>query len=176
MLNIVRHFRSSRGTRSRGMAPVIQSFKKVINSGPSSLPVGLTAFTIAQGQDSVAAGQTGPSDGVVPTGCIIKYFEVQHAIGNGTAGAPAFIHTGIMQTNDGQSIVNPASVGGNPRRNQVFHQALFQLGTNQSNNRVYKFKVPKRFQRMREGTVWTFAINSDVICSNAIQVIYKFYR
>ncbi len=158
------------------MSPVIQSFKKVLNFGPVSLAVGLGSFTAVKGVDSVAAGQTGVSDPDVPTGSIVKYIEFQHAIGQHLSDSPAFINIAIERLEDGQAIVNPAVVGGNPRRNQVFFQALFQLGKFQNFNRVYRFKIPKKFQRVREGTTWSFNVNSDLIGTQALQIIYKFYR
>ncbi len=172
---IMRHFRSFRGSRRRSIAPVIQSYKKVLNQAPVSRAAGTFTTSLAVGQDSVAAGQTSVSDSNVPTGAIIKYIEITHACGN-AGTAPAFVWTAIQYILDGQSIIVPDVVGGNPRRNQVLHQTMFQIGPDQSNVRTYKFKIPKQFQRIREGMSWQFVRVFDVTTSEAVQTIYKFYR
>ncbi len=154
---------------------VVQSFKKVINQAPASITAGLQVIPISLGIDNVTVGQTSAIDVNVPTGAVIKYIEIQHALGN-LAATACFIHASIQQIHDGQSVVGPDVVGGNPRRNQVFHQALYQVGDAQSNTRVYRFKVPKKFQRVREGDVWQMVWRNSETVSSAAQVIYKFYR
>ncbi len=154
---------------------MIQSYKKVLNVAPISRAAGTYTTSMAAGQDGVAAGQTSPTDGNVPTGCIVKYFEITHSCGN-AGTSPAFVWVAIQYILDGQSIIPADLVGGNPRRNQVLHQAMFQIGPDQSNVRTYKFKVPKQFQRIREGMSWQFVRIFDVTTSEAVQVIYKFYR
>ncbi len=154
---------------------VIQSFKKVLNIAPASVTAGTNVVALSLGTDSVAAGQTTTTDNAVPTGSIIKFFEIQHALGN-LASTACFIHMAIELLHDGQSLVSPNVIGGNKRRNQVFHQALYQVGLDQSNTRTYKFKVPKKYQRVREGDAWQFIwLNSETV-SSAVQVIFKFYR
>ncbi len=157
------------------MRPVTQSFKKVLNVAPISRSAGTFTTSLVFGQDSVAAGQTSVTDSNVPTGSIVKYIEIQHSCGN-AGTAPAFVWIAIEYILEGQAIITPNLVGGNPRRNQVFHQTMFQLGPDQSNSRTYKFKVPKNFQRVREGMSWQFVREYDVTTSEAVQVIYKFYR
>lgn len=159
------------------MRPVIQSYKKVLNEGPVSAPADINVFNISEGEDSVAAGQTGPADVSVPTGSVMKYFELQHAVGNtGTTNDVAFVHVSIQHLHKDQSIVDPAAVGGNKKRNQVMFQQLFQIGLDESNNRTYKYKIPKSFQRVREGDTWIFVFRTDSVLTSAIQCIYKFYR
>jgi len=162
--------------RSMRMAPVIQSFKKVLNDAPASRLSGTNiSTTLSSGQDSVAAGQTTPTDANVPTGSVIKFFEIQWGLGNLT-GANLFIHCAIELIHSGQSLIPPNAVGGSPQRNQVFFQSFFHLGTEQSGTRRYGFKVPKRFQRVREGDQWRFIRNGDAVYVDGLQVIYKFYR
>jgi len=174
----MRHFRSFRGSRrGNGMRPVIQSFKKVINSGPGNVVIGNLVESLSIGVDNVTVGQTSVSDTNVPTGALIKYIEIQHSCGNvGVTNNNAFIHWSIQQVHSDQSLIPANAVGGNPKRNQVFRQGMFQLGLNQSNNRVHQFKVPKQFQRVREGDSWNFTWVTDSVVSSAFQIIYKFYR
>ncbi len=174
-IGMPRHY-SRRMGRGSGMRPVIQSYKKVINHAPASHTAGTNiSFNLTSGIDSVAAGQTSVTDVGVPTGAVIKYIEIQFAAGNSTA-TPLFLHIAIEQLLSGQALVPPNAVGGNPLRNQVFHQALYQIGERESFNRTFKFKIPKQFQRVREGTSWRLITTGDVVWNSAVQVIYKFYR
>ncbi len=171
-------FRSFRGFRRRsgGMRPVIQSFKKVINHAPASRTVDTVhAFNIAAGVDSQAAGQTSVTDVNVPTGSIIKWVEIQFSASNLVSQAAYFWAT-LQIRHTGQSTVSGRLVGGNPQRNQIHRQLQFQLGQNQNSNHVWKWKVPKRIQRVREGDVLLFTLESDVVHNSGIQIIYKFYR
>ncbi len=155
---------------------IIQSYKKVLNDAPTTRVASTTiSLNLAKGVESVAAGQTGVIDADVPTGCVIKFFEIQWAYANPVAGA-VFIHTTIQKLQSGQGPVTPNVVGGNPQRNQVFHQTMRVISLNQNGNAVLRFKVPKKFQRMREGDVWQFNRIGDAAFSDALQVIYKFYR
>lgn len=158
------------------MAPVIQSFKKVINVAPASrLSSTDIENNMSVGTDSVAAGQVGPIDAAVPTGSVIKYFEIQWAMGN-LSGGSLFMHVAIQLIHQGQVIVSPNVVGGNAQRNQVFFQTFFQIGTEQNGSRIFRFKVPKKFQRVREGDVWKFVRQGSEVYADGLQIIYKFYR
>ncbi len=158
------------------MRPVIQSYKKVINEAPASTAAGTNRlFTAANGVDSVAAGQTSPTDPAVPTGSIIKYIEWQLTVGNSTL-ANVFVHVAIQYLLAGQGNVSPNVVGGNNQRNQVLFQDMFACQQSQNTNRKYKFKIPKQFQRLREGMFWRMVVQADLLTSSAGQIIYKFYR
>ncbi len=162
--------------RTMAVRNIVQSFKKVINDAPASrLSATSIQTTLSTGVDSVAAGQTGPTDSNVPTGSVIKFFEIQWSMGN-VSGGNNFFNVAIMQVHTGQSIVAPNVVGGSALRNQVFHQDAFQIGTDQNGSRKYRFKVPPKFQRVREGDSWRFIRQGDATFSDAVQVIYKFYR
>ncbi len=162
--------------RSSGPRPVIQSFKKVLNFAPISQSAGSTITRVlVDGTDSVAAGQTGVTDSDVPTGAIIKYIEIQWAVNN-LVNTSCFMNMTIQLLHSGQFAISPLVVGGNPQRNQVYHQQLFSIGQSQNSNHIYRFKVPKRVQRVREGDLWVFAHNGSAIHTDSMQVIYKFYR
>lgn len=167
-----RHFKR----KFYGPRAVIQSYKKVLNDAPASRLAATTiSLNIAKGVDSLAAGQTGPIDADVPTGCVIKYIEIEWAFMN-LLSAGNFIHSTIQKLRANQAPVSPNVVGGNPQRNQVFHQTFRSAGFNQNGNMVLKFKVPKSFQRMREGDVWQFNRIGTGVFSDGLQIIYKFYR
>ena len=155
---------------------VIQSFKKVINSpGTSRAAATVIQHFISTGTDSVAAGQTGPTDDAVPTGSIIKAFYINYCATNLVA-VSHFHHVSVQLTRSGQSVVDPTVVGGNPQRNQVFFQKLYSIGKEQNSTIAFWFKVPKKYQRVREGDKWSFVVNGDTVYSDAYQCIYKFYR
>ncbi len=166
-----------RNYRSRGASPVvIQSFKKVLNDAPTSrVPATNIVLNLAKGVDSVAAGQTGVIDADVPTGCVIRSIEIQWSYAN-LSGGNCFIHTTIQKLRSGQGGIAANLVGGNPQRNQVFHQTMRSIGTDQNGNAVFRLKIPKMFQRMREGDVWQFSRTGTAVYTDALQVIYKFYR
>ncbi len=171
-------YRSFRGSRRRSMPrQVVQSFKKVMNDAAVSSAGGSTKqFTLAVGTDGVVVGQSSAVDPNVPTGCLIKAFRLQVGFQNLAAAAAANIHVSIMKLHSEQTNVVPNLVGGNSRRNQVFYQALKMIADGTAINMDMLFKVPKRFQRMREGDVWRFLwLNSDTV-SYVGQCIYKFYR
>ncbi len=157
------------------MQAPIRSYKKIINIVEASYATGFTNVVFATGTDSVPAGQSSNIDGAVPTGCILKYIEVSLAINNAIA-APIFIHTSFMYLLSGQSATDPRAVGGTGSRNQVLHQSLFSLGQDQNNSRVFRFKIPKRFHRMKEGMKWNFGWSTSGSVNAELQGIYKFYQ
>lgn len=168
--------RGSRGSRRGSMRAVIQSYKKVINHAPASRAADANInLALSAGVDSVAAGQTGPVDANVPTGAIIKYFLIKFGVTN-LVSATVFTWVAIQRLHSGQSIIGPDTVGGNPQRNQIHHQDFFCTGKDQNQNRTIKFKVPAKFQRVREGDKWNLTIKSDLVTGMGAQIIYKFYR
>ncbi len=158
------------------MAPVIQSYKKVLNFAGTSQSSGTKiSKLLIKGQDSVAAGQTGVTDANVPTGCIVKYIDITLCVTNLVA-ISFFHHLTIQHIHSGQGTIDPDVVGGNPQRNQVFHQALFSVGKEQNSTHIYRFKIPKKFQRVREGDEWVLVTKGSAVYTDIAQVIYKFYR
>jgi len=164
-----------RRRRTRGIRPVIQSFKKVINEAPVAQAAGSRSVLITTGVDSTAAGQTSPTDVDVPTGSLIKYLELQMGLGQ-IVGGSVIVHYSLQLMRSQQVAVPSNVVGGSPRRNQVFRQYCFALGINQNFNRVIKFPVPERFQRVREGDNWVLEITTSNTLTQVFQFIYKFYR
>ncbi len=173
-LNMPRRMRSY--GRSRRAPNPIQSFKKVLNFAAASRAASTVInHVVSTGTDSVAAGQTSPTDSQVPTGSVIKYFEIQWSASN-LVVVTAFLHMSIQLLRANQTALSPLVVGGNMQRNQVFYQEVLSMGQFQNVNRKWRFKVPKKFQRVREGDTWVFNTNGDVVYADVSQVIYKFYR
>ncbi len=165
--------RMRRSVRPRA---VIQSYKKVLNFAPTSIAAGgNNTYILVTGEDSVAAGQTSATDNGVPTGAVVKYIEIQFSAVN-LVSVASFMHIAIQHLRSGQSIVGPNATGGDPQRNQVHHLDMYTLGANQNNNRRFRFKIPAKFQRVRDGDVWVFVTTCDSIHTAGAQVIYKFYR
>lgn len=164
--------------RRRYAAPrnPIQSFKKVLNyAGASHAAATKIDFPISLGQDGVAAGQGTATDQSVPTGSVIRSFEIQYTPINLVSQA-SVLHVSVQQIRSGQATISPDLVGGSGQRNQVFYQRMVMLGANQQTNMVIKFKVPKKFGRVREDDQWVFTVIADTVFSSACQIIYKFYR
>ncbi len=163
------------GRRSRGPKPVVQSFKKVLNFASASFTAGFQQELLAKGTDSVAAGQPTATNAEVPTGSSIRFFEIQFAVNNSVA-TPCYVNCSIQYTLDGQTVVDPDLVGGDKMRNQVLHQDLFTVGTNQNSTHKFKFKIPPKFQRIREGMSWLLVWSNSATVNREAQLIYKFYR
>ncbi len=157
------------------MRPVIQSYKKVLDIPLTTQPTSTVPVTMVLGEDSVAAGQTSATDPDVPTGSVIKYIEIMYSCVNLVAVAMSH-HICIQYVLSGQSAIAPDAVGGNAQRNQVLLEALMVMGKDQNNNRKFKFRIPKKYQRIREGTKWIFTTKGSAVYTDAIKIIYKFYR
>lgn len=169
-------YRRSFRRSARRTGPIVQSFKKVLNHAPSSIAAGTnTSYAMVAGVDSVAAGQTTAIDDFVPTGAIVKYIEFQYS-GANLVNVANFLHFTVQHLRSGQAFIASDAVGGNPIRNQVHLQVLRTAGQLQNTNVVIRFKVPKKYQRVREGDSWVVVVKNSAIITAAAQVIYKFYR
>ncbi len=161
-----------------GISPrtVIQSYKKVLKQAPISRAAAADInMSLSLGEDSIAAGQTGQLDSGVPTGSVIKFIEIQQNISNLTAVA-LFMVIGLQLVHSGQTAISLLTVGGNPQRNQVFRQDLFSIGKEQNFKVKFAFKIPPKFQRVREGDQWFYSFNGSAVYAEQTQAIYKFYR
>ncbi len=164
----------SRGFRRRstGPRPVVHTYKKVLNFSEASFGAGFNNQIVIQGKDNINPKQTNPTDGEVPTGARVKYFEVQVAIVN-LVSTPCYVNCSIQYKLSGQSFIDPNIIGGDPQRNQVLHQDMYSVGQNQNSNHKFKFKIPKKFQRLREGMQWALTWSNNVTVNQQAQVIYK---
>ncbi len=158
------------------MSAPIQSYKKVINHpGTSRASAANIEMGMSTGVDSIAAGQTGPVDFQVPTGAVIKFFDIAFAVTNLVA-VSMFMNVSIQLLRAGQVSISPIVIGGDPQRNQVFFQDFFNVGRDQNAPKHYRFKVPNRFQRVRDGDRWIFNSLGSAVHASGAQIIYKFYR
>ncbi len=168
--------RGYRGSRKRSSPrPFVQTFKKVINFAEASFPAGNRGEIIVEGKDSVAAGQTSATDADVPTGSRIKFIEIQFPVTN-AVDQTAYINCSFQYSLKGQTGVDPDAVGGDQQRNQVLHQELFSVGFNQNSTHKFKMRIPKRFQRLREGMFWFIQWSNSNTVNRRIQAIYTFER
>ncbi len=167
---VPRHYRRIRRSAPRSYP---KTYKKVLNFAPASHGANLKIdFELANAVDSVAIGQTGPTDANVPTGSTIDFITIQFAAINLGAGS-LFMHTTIQNLISGQSAtVDPILVGGNPQRNQVHHQENRSLGANQNATFTYRFRVPKSLKRMKEGSRWFLTVKGLNAWTDNCQVIY----
>ncbi len=167
--------RGFRGSRRRSSGrPISHTYKKVLNFIPASFGAGFTNQVLVNGKDNQTLNQTSNTDGNVPTGSIVKYLEIQFAVANLIEGA-CFINCSIQYKLDGQSFVDPDAMGGDASRNQCLHQELYSVGGFQNSTHKFKFKVPKRFQRVREGMQWSLTWSRSASVSAATQIIYKIH-
>ncbi len=166
-----RHYRR-RAMRMR--APPRNTYKKILDYAPSSHAASTKIpFPISVGVDSVAAGQTGVTDADVPTGSTLRVVTIMYTFANVTAGV---IHNwwNIQLLRANQTVVNPRVTGGNPQRNQVFQQSLRSVNVGQNMNYYLTFRIPKGFQRVREGDQWVFLSEGDAAWTDSCKIIYKF--
>ncbi len=162
--------------RRSSLGTVIRSYKKVLNfAAASHVAATVIESVLVTGVDAIAPGQASPTDGAVPTGSSLKYILIQYSAANATS-ALAFLHYSVQRLLSGQAAVSPLVVGGNPQRNQVHIQGMTTIGANQNTNRTIKFKIPKKYQRVREGDRWIFNRSADLLWGDAVQIIYKFYQ
>ncbi len=166
--------RGYRGSRRRSgkPRPMVKTYKKILNFAPASFSAGFTNQVFATGTDALAIGQTSATDGAVPTGARISFVEIQYAVSNVVTTA-AYVNCTIQYILAGQAFKNPDLLGGNNQRNQVLHQELFSIGTEQVSNHKFKFKIPPKFQRLREGMQWALTWSNNVTVNNTTQIIYK---
>ncbi len=154
------------------MSVPIKTYKKVLNFLEAGFGAGFTSETLVNGVDSTALGQTSNIDADVPTGSRVKVILVQFAITN-LVSTPCYINCTLQYILSTQTVVAPNAVGGNPQRNQVMHQEMFSVGANQNSNHKFAFKIPKGFQRVREGMKWQLVWSTNASINRQHQVIYK---
>lgn len=168
-------YRRRRRSPIRG-GSVIQSYKKVLDFAPTSRASAAdVSVNMVVGVDSLAAGQLTPTDAQVPTGSRITEIVIQASFANLVTIA-SFVWLTIQHLRAGQAAVSPRTVGGNAQRNQVHLQLMRTLGQNQNRDFQIRFKIPKRFQRVREGDKWVLQTTGDTVRTDAYEIIYKFYR
>ncbi len=150
----------------------MKTFKKVIHFINASFTAGFQSDFIATGTDGIAPNQTSATDVTVPTGSRIRFIEVQFAVSN-VVSTPCYINCTLQYILVGQGAADPNTIGGNPQRNQVLHMDLWSVGADQNSTHKFKFKIPPKFQRIREGMSWTLTWRNSASVNRETQIIYK---
>lgn len=172
----MRHFRGSRGFRRRSMPrSVVRAAKYIIVEGPVSEAAGIIAVPFIVGTDNASLGQTGVTDKTVPVGAKISQVEIFMPKVNLGAGTANFIHWTIQRASSGQSVINPITAAGSPLRTNIMLTGVLGLGAGQNNSLHIKFKIPSKYQRIRDGDVWQVVHNNGLVTSATYYFIYKVF-
>ncbi len=164
--------RRRRRSRRRTARPLVRYYKKVLDFAPVANAAGRIDHVLVKGVDSITMGQTGPIDADVPTGSRITEIHVNFMASN-IVGGSLFQYISMQYKLVLQTFIDPRVVGGNAQRNQVLYQDAYSIGINQNANRVFKFRIPPKFQRVKESMQWALVTNGTNTVTNAVQVIYK---
>lgn len=166
--------RNRRRSSFRRTTNPIQSYKQIAVDGPASRAA---ATNINHTFVDVVDNYVGPtaSNVQVPTGATISSIVIMASFTN-LVSISALLHFHVYLARSGTPVVTPGAVGGSPNRNQVVHTRMVFLGQNQNSNWMFRVKIPKNFQRCREGDSWILTYRCDAVFASATQVIYKFYR
>ncbi len=152
-----------------------RSAKYIIDVASSSESSGLQAQTVINAQDGETLGQTSGTSALVPTGSKVMLLDLRMPKVNLSATAN-FVHWSIQRTQSGQSVINPISMGGNPLRKNVLLSGIIGLGDSQNNGLHIRYKIPKKFQRMGDGDVWSIVNNNTSAVSTVYQFMYKVFQ
>ncbi len=153
-----------------------RSAKYEVEVGAMSEGAGLIAHTMALGADNTTLGQTGVTDFNVPVGSKITLFDIRMPKVNLGAATANFIHWSIQRSQFGQAVVNPAVAGGNPLRKNILLSGVLGLGAGQNNSLHIRYKVPKKFQRIGDGDVWSIVNTNGLAVSTIYEFIYKVFQ
>ncbi len=172
----MRHFRGSRGSRSRSIVPrgSTRSAKYIVIEGPQTDTAGLVVTPFGVGTDNTTLGQTGVTDTAIPVGAKITKIEIFMPKVN-LATSANFITWTIQRLSTGQAVVNPLTAGGNPLRKNILLTGCIGLGDRQNNNLHIKYNVPKKFQRMGDGDNWQIVTENTTAVSAQYVIIYKVF-
>ncbi len=174
MLIHMRHFRGSR-RRSGPPRGGIVSNKYVVDEAESTEVAGLQVFQMALGVDGTTMSQTGVTDTSVPSGAKITKLDIRVSYSN-LASLSAFVHWAIELRLSGQASINPITVGGSPLRTIVMLSGVKSVGDNQNQDIHIVYKIPPKFQRMKDGMQWQWTANLGQLMQTVKQVVYKVYQ
>ncbi len=152
-----------------------RSAKYIVQVAEASESSGLWAHTMCTGTDNETLGQTSVLNTAVPTGAKIKVFDIRMPKVNLGAGTANFIHWTIQRTLTGQSVINPVGSGGSPLRTNIMLSGVIGLGAGQNDKMHIRFKVPPKYQRIADGTVWNVVGNNGGAVSAVYEFIYKVF-
>ncbi len=151
-----------------------RSVKYVLDEVQGTSTTGTVSFELAKGVDDETLGQTNGQDTSVPTGVKIKQFNIMSCWGSIT-GVSTFLHWSIQRLSSSQNAIDPTAVGGNALRTNVMMQGMSCIGDRQNATVDIKYKVPKKFWRIRDGDRWMFTTKSSTNVDTVKQCIYKVF-
>lgn len=151
----------------------MRSVKYVIVDGPASAGAGTEVVSVALGVDNATLGQTGPTDGSIPTGARIESMDIFMPKVNLGAATANFITWTLQRTVQSQAVINPLAVAGSGLRKNVILTGVLGLGAGQNNQLHIKFKIPRKFQRMSDGDAWSIVNDNGLAVSVFYYIIYK---
>ncbi len=152
----------------------IQSYKQITVDGPASRAAATNiSHTVLVGVDNY----TGPSaaNNEVPTGAKVMSVLVMACFTN-LVTISALLHLNFQCVRAGIVGITPGVIGGQTNRNTVIFTAMKFLGKDQNSNYMWLIKIPRIYQRVREGDAWNITYRNDAVFASATQAIYKFYR
>ncbi len=152
----------------------IQSYKQISVDGPASRAAATNIqHVFAQGVDNY----TGPSatNNEVPTGAKLITIDLQLAFSQLVAVSSNIVFS-VQVIGPAQGVVTPNAQGGNSMRNQVIYTRNFFCGKEQNTNFHLRLKIPRVYQRVKEGTLYMLVYRADTVFASVTQAIYKFYR
>jgi len=151
------------------LQPIV-SYKTITVDGPASRSAATNIdHDFATGVDAATATTN------IQTGSKIMSILIFASFTNLVA-VSSLLHFNVGIVRGGSTFPTPGAIGGSITRNQIFftHQAF--LGKEQNSNFVFRLKIPKIFQRMREGDILRIRYRCDTVFASCTQVIYKSYR
>ncbi len=152
----------------------IQSFKQITVDGPASRAAATNiTHRFVLGIDNYA-GPTATND-EVPTGAKVMSATLFMSFSN-LVSINALLHYHIQCLRFGGAIVTPGVQGGSPLRNTVIHTGMLFIGKEQNTNLQLNIKIPRIYQRIREGDQFFIVYRCDAVFASATEVLYKFYR
>ncbi len=155
------------------MQPII-SYKQISVDGPASRSAATNiVHTFVDGVDNYS-GPTG-TNAAVPTGSKINSILIMACFTN-LVSLSSLLHFNVQLRRSGITNPTPGAIGGAPTRNTIIFTAMKFLGKDQNSNFQWLLKIPKIFQRIREGDAWDLLYRTDTVFASATQVIYKYYR
>ncbi len=151
-----------------------RSVKYVIDEVQGTSQTTTQSFELAKGVDDETLGQSSATDNSVPTGVKIRQFNIMTCWGSIT-GVSTFLHWSIQRLSSSQNAIDPTAVGGNPLRTNVMMQGMICIGDKQNATLDIKYKVPKKFWRIKDGDRWMLTTKSSTNVDTVKQVIYKVF-
>jgi len=159
----------------------IQSFRQIYDKAATIIGLADETDIVADGSDQNPPGFT---NNVVPVGAMIYRIRlnitVQGASSSDSGKAGFIVYKLRGGQGGGTDITNYITLGGTATRNQVFWNQALPYGTEDAGPRSFDrwLKIPKTFQRMREGDNFQVKFtNSDASSvSYSLHAEYKFYR